>query len=226
MISRPMKDLEFKSDQKPSDDYVRLIKNFIPSHKDRRISVRKIMQKGYEEGFGELEIILLARKILRAFLSRSQLNYWFPIKSKWKRMTEEESSSQHSQKVNNNVKNDIEKSKTRIASQTGPDNATLLEFKDHSEGETQDQAADNSNSIQNLSKETSDKTSGSGPKKVSYFDLKDPNLIDCTNHPMYRRACKKIEQLKKILSSKFDKKASSLGEENRTTPHDTDREDL
>ncbi|MGG6460269.1 MAG: hypothetical protein ACM3JQ_02465 [Candidatus Eiseniibacteriota bacterium] len=104
----------------------------------------------------------------------------------------------------------------------GADNVTLLEFKDHSEGETEDQATNNSHSIRTPGKEPS----GAGPRIVSYFDLSEPNSIDCTNHPMYQRACKKIEQLKKDPSSKFDKIASSLGGKNQAIPHDTDGEHL
>lgn len=217
-MSRPMNDPEINAYKRPSEELIRMIENFGPSCKDLGKSVRKITQKGYEEGFGDLEIVLLARKILRPSLSRRKLNYWFPIKKKWKSMVTEESSSHYSQNVNNNVKNDIDKSKAELASQTRADSVVpLLKFKDRSAGETEDEATNNSNSIRIPVKEPRGKTSG--PKTVSYFDLTDPNLIDCTNHPMYQRACKRIEELKVV-----DKKASSPGEgkilENRAITHD------
>lgn len=96
MVSRILKELELSGNNKPSEEFIKLIENFSPSCKDLGKSVRKIMQRGYKEGFGELETVLLARKILRPRLSRGQLNYWFPIKKKWKSMAGEESSSRHS----------------------------------------------------------------------------------------------------------------------------------
>jgi len=127
MVSRILKELELSGNNKPSEEFIKLIENFSPSSKDLGKSVRKIMQRGYKEGFGELETVLLARKILRPRLSRGQLNYWFPIKKKWKSMAGEESSSRHSQNLNSIVKNDVEKSKADIASQTEANNVTLLE---------------------------------------------------------------------------------------------------
>lgn len=39
---------------------------------------------------------------------------------------------------------------------------------------------------------------------LTFSDLSDPDIIDCTNHPMYRRANEKIEQLKLALFEKTE----------------------
>jgi hypothetical protein len=41
-------------------------------------------------------------------------------------------------------------------------------------------------------------------RSISYLDLVNPETIDCTNHPMYRSANEKIEQLKLALFEKTE----------------------
>ena len=43
---------------------------------------------------------------------------------------------------------------------------------------------------------------------LSYFDLVDPRSIDCSNHPMFQKACEKMERLKLTFYNKNDKTAS------------------
>ncbi len=132
---------------------------------------QNIKEKGHEERFTNLEIILLAREILRHTLSSRQLNYWFPLRKNWKQM--EESSSLDLQIVNNDDKKGIEK-KSHVRSQADVAGAVLLQrIKIGSEETT---VSNNCSTLQSKANST---------RPTSYFDLADPKSINCTNHPMY-----------------------------------------
>jgi hypothetical protein len=71
-----------KADKKPSKELISLIETVGTSIGNLRDLIQKVKQKGYEEGFSDFEIILLARKILAKVLSRRQMNYWLPLRTR------------------------------------------------------------------------------------------------------------------------------------------------
>jgi hypothetical protein len=62
--------------------------------------IERVKKKGLEEGFNEFEITLLARELLRAYMTRRQLNYWFPIRSN----TRKRENAQNVQNIENKDK--------------------------------------------------------------------------------------------------------------------------
>jgi hypothetical protein len=177
------KEIEVNRKQ-PSKRLTTLIENFGSCCTNLKNLAKEIKKKADEEGFSKLEIILLAREILGHSLSSRQLNYWFPLKRNWKDM--KESSSLNPQIVNNDDKKDMDKSHLASHADVG-EHVLLQSIKTCSE--------DTNHSDTNANVESS-------PGSVSYFDLTDSESINCTNHPMYQRAKKKIEQLEEALVEK------------------------
>jgi hypothetical protein len=175
------------NNKKPSKQLISLIVNLGPLLGNLRKLVKEIKKKGSKEGFSDLEIILLARKILHKRLSNRQLNYWFPLKQYWKRKNEMEDSSNHnSQFVNIGDKKDIEKS-TLILETSSVDILPI-------QGTQICLTAKRTDFVGQLR--------DSNHRAISYFDLADPTFINCTGHPMYQKAKETIQQLEKILDEK------------------------
>jgi hypothetical protein len=181
--------------KKPSKDLIRQIEEFGHSCGNPKNLKQKIRKKGIEEGFSDLEINLLAREVLRDRLSRRQLNYWFSLKRSWKK-----SSSHNSQFVKNNSEKHIEKSQVAVTSEP-VEGIVIIPLQSPEEGQQEESPSSDLYSTA----PTAIKTHRENPNHIfTFFNLSDPNTIDCTNHPMYRRAQKKIEQLKQVLLGKDD----------------------
>jgi len=69
-------------EKKPSKDLMLLIETMGKSIGNLGDLIQKVKQKGREEGFSDFEIILLSRKILAESLTRRQMNYWLPVRSR------------------------------------------------------------------------------------------------------------------------------------------------
>lgn len=69
-------------EKNPSKDLILLIETMGKSIGNLGDLIQKVKQKGREEGFSDFEIILLSRKILAKALSRRQMNYWLPMRSR------------------------------------------------------------------------------------------------------------------------------------------------
>jgi hypothetical protein len=190
--------------KRPSAELINSIENFGNFCKDLKKLNREIREKGSKEGFSDLEIILLARKILRKRLSNRQLNYWFPLKQYWKKKKEiEDSSNRNSQFVNNDDKKGIEESTLSLES-SSVDIVPILGTQICSVAERTD--------FVGQSRETN-------RRAISYFDLADPTFINCTGHPMYQKAKETIQQLERLLDEKnhfIDQLKGNKGLENET----------
>jgi hypothetical protein len=69
-------------EKKPSEDLILLIETMGKSIGNLGDLIQKVKQKGREEGFSDFEIILLSRKILAKSLTRRQMSYWLPVRSR------------------------------------------------------------------------------------------------------------------------------------------------
>lgn len=180
------KDIEINR-KRPSTQLINSIENFGNFYGDLKKLNREIREKGRKEGFSDLEIILLARKILHKRLSNRQLNYWFPLKQYWKKKKEMEDYSNHnSQFVNSDNKNGIEKS-TLTLEMSSVDIVPIQGTQTCSVAERTDFVG---------------QSRDSNRRAISYFDLADPVFINCTGHPMYQKAKETIQQLEKVLDEK------------------------
>lgn len=180
--------------KKPSGSLITLIKDFGHSCDNLEDLAGKIKEKGHDEGFNDFEIILLAREVLREFLTRRQLNYWFPTrKNSVTRM--EESTGQHLQEVHIDGKKGLEDlCRPTLATEKGEDSNNDVPVGGitiNSEQKFPNQNADNT--IESKTKSA---------KLITYLDLVDPGMIDCTSHPMYQKARDRIEQLTRELQEK------------------------
>jgi hypothetical protein len=173
--------------KRPSTELIHSIENFGNFCGDLKKLNREITEKGRKEGFSDLEIILLARKILHKQLSNRQLNYWFPLKQNWKKKKEiEDSSNRNSQFVNSDNKNGIEKSTLTLES-SSVDIVPIQGTQICSVAERTDFVGQSRDSIR---------------RAISYFDLADPHFINCSSHPMYQKTKETIQKLEKILDEK------------------------
>lgn len=186
------------SGKKPSEDLILQIEEFGSSCGNPKNLKQKIREKGIEEGFSDLEINLLAREVLRDRLSSRQLNYWFPLKRNWKK--KEESSSRNLQFVKNDSEKHIAKSQVAVTSEPVEGNVTIpLQSPEES------QLEESVSSDLYAAAPTAVATGRENPNRIfTFFNLPNPETIDCTNHPMYRRATEKIEHLKQVLIEKVD----------------------
>lgn len=188
--------------KRPSNELVDSIKIFGNSYVGvKKIAIR-IKERAKKEGFSDLEIVLLVRKILQDRLSSRQLNYWFPLKQNWKKKNDiEDSSNRNSQFVNNDDKKGIVKSTLSLETSSvaiipihGTQICSVAERTDFV-GQSID----------------------SNRRAFSYFDLADPTFINCTGHPMYQKAKETIQQLEKILDEKnhfIEQQKENKGQEN------------
>lgn len=177
-------------EKRPSEELISLITELRTSIKNAKSLVRKIKKRGHEEGFSDFEIVLFAREILRPSLSRRQLNYWLPTRNNSEKRNYPSANS--TQIVNNVDKKDTLQLTGSSSTHLEPSNIitsnimtspvekkTLSSFEDRY-----------------ISK------SGATDRVITYTDLLNPQTIDCTNHPMYRKACETIQQFKVFLPDK------------------------
>lgn len=176
--------------------------------------VEAIKKKGYEERFSDFELSLLAREILHDRMSSRQLSYWFPLRTHDKKNRKKEQSSISNLRLaNNDNSKDTEKYyrselKDKASISPRPVNAAngiRREEKDNQVGSEFHPAGVETSlpPLVNKLKST-----------ISYFDLPSPETIDCTNHPMYRRAEEKMARQEQI-SLKKDVLIKQLKEELR-----------
>jgi hypothetical protein len=187
--------------KKPSDHLISLIENLGKSYADLKKLASRIKEIGKEEGFSSLELTLLARHILQKkknFSSR-QLNHWFPLKGNWESTAKEESTSQRSQFENNDANKDTEKSlgpASRDPAIKGfPPVSTrngVQEVDDLRVG----------SDFHPASSVTHPEMISKPKNTISFSDIISPDTIDCTNHPMYRRATETIVKLRHDLFRK------------------------
>lgn len=193
--------------KRPSDELVSMIQDLGKSCVNLKNLVKNTKKKAHEEGFSNFEINLLAREVLRQYLTKRQLNYWFPIR-KNSTDTTEESSSHRRQIVNNDSKKVTEKS--HILGQMKGGNDTNVPLQSTPGGpDPEGKMLDSSFTTTAYPIiEPKNRTARSN----SYFNLPDYASIDCTNHPMYQRANKKIEQLTQTLNEKRGKTTKLMEE--------------
>jgi hypothetical protein len=186
-------DAEELNGKRPSDHLISLIKNFGKSYADLKKLASKIKEIGEEEGFSCLELTLLARQILqrRKNFSSRQLNYWFPLKGNWDGSAKEESTSEKTQRENNDDKKDTEKSLAPAPS-VPVTNGFQKEDEDLQFG----------SDFHPASSATFTEMPNKRGHTISFSDLTSPEKIDCTNHPMYRRASEIIVKLRQDLFRK------------------------
>ena len=174
-----------------------MIEDFGRASENLKDLVKKIKQKGHEEGFTDFEIILLARKLLQKSLTRRQMNYWFAARRSITYVIEK-TSRQYAQGVYNDENKLMELSPRQITSSPPEDhNNNDMIRGNKSDSEQKIVNSDDDSTIKPTAKIRN-------ARSISYLDLVNLEKIDCTNHPMYRMAHKKIEQLNLALFEKTE----------------------
>jgi hypothetical protein len=184
------------NDKKPSEQLLGMIEDFGRASENLKDLVKRIKRKGHEEGFSDFEIILLARKLLQKSLTRGQMNHWFAARRNIPYVMEK-SSRQYSQVVYNDENKLMELSPRQITSSPveGHNNNNMIRGNER----------DSEQIVNSNDDSTIKPTAKIGiARSISYLDLVNPGTIDCTNHPMYRSANEKIEQLKLALFEKTE----------------------
>ena len=182
--------------KRPSQELIWMIRDLGNSCVNLKNLVKNIKKKGHEEEFSNFEINLLAREVLRQSLTKSQLNYWFPIRKNTTAIMEE-SSGHCAQIVNNDSKKVTEKS--NILGQMKGDSDTDVPLQSTAGGpDPEGKMLDSNSTAYPMMIEPKNRTA----RSISYSNLPDFASIDCTNHPMYQRAHEKIEQLTQALTEK------------------------
>lgn len=191
--------------KRPSDELASMIRDAGNTYVKLKHLVKKIMKKGHEEGFSNFEINLIAREVLRQSLTKRQLNYWFPIRKNTTNTTNT------AQIVNNDGKKVTEKSNILELIKGGSDTGVLLQCtagRPDPEGKMLDSNSTSTTIAYPMMIESKNRTA----KSISYFNLPDYDSIDCTNHPMYKRANEKIKQLNQALTEKREETMKLKGE--------------
>jgi hypothetical protein len=171
-----------------------LIKDLASSLGNLRNLIENIRKKGREEGFGDFEITLLARKILNRSLTRRQLNYWFSTRTNAKKM-------KHAQNVHNDEKKGTVQFPVPFVAPTLNQNVVSVPSI-----KTRSEAQDSTNGEEMQMNQSKART----PRSITYSDLVDAKSVDSTIYPLHQQLKKPLLLKDLSPSAKYNLSSSNL----------------